>query len=215
MVRCHFFHALPTNDHLMKSVTLSTQQQPNVCWPSTRPKLGAGISQASATLLASALLWPAVAQAQSTSPSASAQLLNESRVTKDGDLNFGKVIVSNTGGTVTIAPDGNVTQSGPLLLSGTTQPASFTMTRRFLVDYPSYTAPLVSDTINLVNIADNSQTMTVTDFTTDFNRTIFFGLPAYFFTVEYPFRVGGTLNVAASQPPGEYEGSFVVNIDYD
>lgn len=157
---------------------------------------------------------PAAHAQSSVDASATVELMNESRVTKDGDLEFGTIVPGTAGGSITIAPNGAVTTTGVTSL-GTTQPASFTMTRRFLLDFPTYEGPQGTDTIQLVHASDSTATMTLRDFTTDYNRTIFFGLPAYFFQTSYPFRVGGTLDVAADQKPGNYSGTFTVTIEFN
>ncbi len=166
----------------------------------------------SAALLASAC--PAIAQDGTATTFATVR--GETRITKLGDLSFGTILPGDSGGTVVIANNGDRTVTGSVIaMGGTPQAASFNITRRFLLDYPSYEGPTSSDTIVLTSLSNPAHTMTLRNFTTDFNRTGFFGLPAYFFTTSYNFRVGGTLDVAASQPAGNYRGSFTVTIDYD
>lgn len=162
-------------------------------------------------------LAPAAASAQSdqTVPS-QARIQGETRITKIADLEFGDIVPGNTGGTITVAVDSSVSTNGSVLsVNGGQQAASFEITRQILADYPTYVGPGSGDTIQLVNQSNLTDTMTLRDFTTDFNRTIFFGLPAYFFQTTYDFRIGGTLDVAANQAPGVYRGSFVVTIDYN
>lgn len=158
----------------------------------------------------------ALAQSSNTSTPVSVRIPGETRITKLGDLEFGDIISGNGGGTITIAVNSDVSTTGTVQsLNGGQQAASFNITRRILADYPTYAGPEGTDTIQLVNLGDPTATMTLRDFTTDFNRTIFFGLPAYFFQTSFDFRIGGTLDVAPDQLPGSYLGSFTVTIDYD
>ena len=164
-----------------------------------------------------ALCVPSAAFAQ-TAVTAGVDVLDDSRVTNTGDLDFGQVIPSGAG-SITIAPDGDVTVNGAIVAMGDTSPASFNLSRRVGVDYLTYRAPTISDTVEIVHESDPSETMTVRNFTTDFNRSVivfgFFRVPAYYFQTSYDFRVGGTLDVAEDQMAGEYSGAFTVTIDYD
>lgn len=157
------------------------------------------------------------AQAQdSTSVTSVVRIPGETRIEKLGDLNFGDIIPGNTGGTITVDLDGDVTTTGTVISLGDDQTAAeFLITRQILQDYPSYEGPDGTDTIELTHINLPGETMTLRDFSTDFNRTIFFGLPAYFFQTNFDFRVAGTLDVASDQEPGSYLGFFTVVIDYD
>lgn len=160
---------------------------------------------------------PITAQAQDTTSTRSVvRIPGETRIEKIEDLHFGDIIPGNSGGTVTIAPNGALSTTGTVISAGgNPQAAEFVITRQFLVDFPTYNGPLAGDTIQLTHISMPTESMTLRDFTTDFNRTGFFGLPAYFFRTSYDFRVAGTLDVAADQEPGSYLGFFTVNIDYN
>ncbi|QUL37038.1 DUF4402 domain-containing protein [Erythrobacter sp. JK5] len=158
---------------------------------------------------------PASAQDTASVPTA-VRLQGDTRITKLGDLDFGDILPGASGGTITVAVDSTVSTSGTVQsLNSGQQAASFEITRQILADFPTYVGPGGSDTIQLVNQGDPTATMTLRNFTTDFNRTIIFGLPAYLFRTTYDFRVGGTLDVAADQEPGSYLGTFVVTIDYN
>ena len=157
---------------------------------------------------------PAMVQAQAEG-SASVVLLDESRVSKTADLDFGAIVAGNGGGTIAVAPGGAVTVDGTVITLGGTQPAAFVMERRIGVDYPVVVSPRFSDTIEIAHADDPDTTMTVRAFRSDFGRTIFFGLPAYFFQSRYPFRIGATLDVEADQKPGTYTGRFRVELDYE
>lgn len=147
---------------------------------------------------------------------ASTRLQGDTRITRLGDLDFGDIIPGTSGGTITVAVDSTVSTTGTVQsLNSGQQAASFEITRQILADYPTYVGPDGSDTIQLISQSNPAASMTLRDFTTDFNRTIFFGLPAYFFRTTYDFRIGGTLDVAPNQEPGSYRGTFTVLIDYN
>ena len=169
-------------------------------------------------VLAAALLagsGPASAQAAGE---AGVTLLDDSRVRKTADLDFG-AIFAGQGGTITVAPDGRVTLTGSVESLGGTQPAGFVMERRILVDYPAMVRPRTSERIQLEHEADPGTRMTVRSFTTDYNRRTtlpFLGnVPAYYLRTSYDFRIGATLQVARNQRPGNYSGTFTVDLDYE
>lgn len=165
---------------------------------------------------AAAFACSSAAFAQSTTTSATTQLIDDTRLIKLADLDFGEIIPGDTGGTITLSPAGAVSTSGSVIAAGgTPQAAEFRLTRRLFIDFPTYVGPAGTDSIELTHTSLPSQTMTLRDFTTDFNRTGIFGLPGYFFSTEYEFRVAGTLDVAADQQPGSYLGVFTVLIDYN
>lgn len=140
----------------------------------------------------------------------------ETRIDKLGDLHFGDIIAGDTGGTITVALDDSVTTTGSVIsVGGNPQAAEFEITRQFFVDFPTYNGPLGTDTVQLTHISLPAESMTLRNFTTDFNRPGFLGLPAYFFRTTYDFRVAGTLDVGADQEPGRYLGFFTVSIDYN
>ncbi|MEL6542280.1 MAG: DUF4402 domain-containing protein [Pseudomonadota bacterium] len=155
-------------------------------------------------------------QAQTATTQSTVQIQGDTRITKLGDLNFGQIIPGASGGTITVAPNGNVSTSGTLVAADTAQTAaSFELEREILQDFPTYEGPDGTDTIEITHTSIPTARMTVRDFTTDFNRPGFFGLPAYFFRTTFDFRVGGTLDVASDQEPGLYVGTFTVTIDYN
>ncbi|MFU7529086.1 DUF4402 domain-containing protein [Qipengyuania sp. ASV99] len=170
-----------------------------------------------ATLAGSFLGVPTAALAQDNlSVRSVVRLPGETRIEKQGDLHFGDILAGNTGGTITLGVNGAVSTTGTVQsLGGDPQPAEFVITRTLLADFPTYSGPAGSDSVLLTHINAPGETMVLRNFTTDFNRTIFFGLPAYLFRTSYDFRVAGTLDVEGDQEPGQYLGFFTVTIDYD
>lgn len=160
---------------------------------------------------------PTAAHAQTTTAAPSeARVQSDTRIEKLADLDFGDIIPGNAGGTITLNVNGNVSTTGSVISAGgTPHPAEFTITRRIFVDFPVYAGPAGTDTIELNHVSLPGESMTLRNFTTDFNRPGFLGLPAYLFLTNYGFRVAGTLDVAGNQAAGTYLGFFDVVIDYN
>ena len=174
------------------------------------------LASASLAAMAALCLAPHPAFAQTTTTPANTEIVIDTRLVKLADLDFGEIIPGDTGGTITLSPAGAVSTSGSVISAGgNPQAAEFRMTRRLFIDFPTYVGPAGTDSIELAHTSLPGQTMTLRDFTTDYNRTVIFGLPGYFFLTEYDFRVAGTLDVAANQQPGTYLGTFTVTIDYN
>ena len=174
------------------------------------------LASASLAAMAALCLAPHGAIAQTTTTTANTEIVIDTRLVKLADLDFGEIIPGDTGGTITLSPAGAVSTSGSVISAGgNPQSAEFRMTRRLFIDFPTYVGPAGTDSIELAHTSLPGQTMTLRDFTTDYNRTVIFGLPGYFFVTEYDFRVAGTLDVAANQQPGTYLGTFTVTIDYN
>lgn len=173
---------------------------------------------AAAALLAGVIAaLPATAQAQDTAAAPSeARVQSDTRIEKLADLHFGDIIPGTAGGTIVLNVNGNVATTGSVVSAGgNPHPAEFAITRRIFADYPVYAGPAGTDTIELTHVALPSESMTLRNFTTDFNRTGFLGLPGYFFLNRYEFRVAGTLDVGANQAAGTYLGYFDVTINYN
>lgn len=160
---------------------------------------------------------PTAAQAQDTTASRSiTRVQSDTRIEKLADLHFGDIIPGAAGGTITLNVNGNVSTTGTVVAAGgDPHAAEFQITRRIFADYPVYNGPAGTDTVVLTHVTLPGESMTLRDFTTDFNRPGFLGLPAYFFLSNYEFRVAGTLDVAADQAAGTYLGFFDVTIDYN
>jgi hypothetical protein len=123
-----------------------------------------------------------------------------------GDLAFGVIIPSGTSGTVTIAPSTSdrTRDGGVVLVASTYGAASFNV----------YGGANTAFTIALpdtgsINISSGSNTMKVQRFTV---------YPPGAVTLDNlgqaTFNIGGTLDVSADQPPGNYTGSFTVTVAY-
>ena len=129
------------------------------------------------------------------------------RLQKTGDLDFGRLATTGNAGTVRITPNGSVSYTGGTVASGgTPQAATFELQTR-LVDFVTFRGPTGGDTIQLKHKQDSTVRMTLRNFTTDLRSGL------YLFTRSVTFHVGGTLDVAANQKPGLYQGVFLVTVD--
>ncbi len=146
----------------------------------------------------------------SATANATATIVTPITITKNTDLEFGNVAVSATvPGTVVMTPAAVRTPSGGVTLpttTGTVTAASFLVEG---VDGYAYSITLPSTAVNLV--LSGAPDMTVTAFTSSpsLNGLLTDG--------EQTLTVGGTLNVAAGQPAGNYATSvpFTVTVNYN
>jgi len=140
----------------------------------------------------------AFAQVTTQTTTATATIVGPLNLTKNVDLAFGK-IAPGTGGSVTVATNGNRTTTGPLLMGGTVTAASFTVTG----DAAAY-----SITFSTGNtIVNGGNTMAVGTFTENAVKTLATGTEN--------FQVGATLTVGAAQAVGPYTGTFTVTVAYN
>ena len=152
-----------------------------------------------------------------------ATVLEPISIVNDGDLDFGKIAYTTTGGTVVLSPTATATctTTGGLVHTGNCHAAKFEGNAGFL--HLRLTARMQSgNSITLTGPA--GATMRVDNFTfgpgpglSDAGQSG----PNHRFNVSffnfgsYSFYVGGTLKVAANQAPGLYTGSFDVRISYN
>ena len=131
------------------------------------------------------------------------------RIEKLTDLHFGNIMSQSSGGSVTLNPStGNVTaSSGSFQFMGTSTAATFMLTglpgQSFLISSGSYPTQ-----ITLKN--ENNYTMTVNNFQFDPSS----GQIGNDGTAI--LKLGGTLNIAANQPGGNYPNTsdLTVTITY-
>jgi len=159
-----------------------------------------------AVALASLVIPAGVSAAQTQTVGAQVALLSPLSVLKQGDLDFGTIIVSAAGTAVVDPVSGSLTTTGGATKSGTAaHPALFTGTgsKNSVVHIRIPTTPIT------VTRVGGTQTMTVSNWTLDGdpNRKI---PPGSVFN----FQVGATLNVNANQVAGTYNGTFNVTVQY-
>lgn len=124
----------------------------------------------------------------------------------DNTLDFASIAPGATAATVAVAPDGTRTCAAALICSGTTNAPTFN-----IVGAPSATVYVRFNNASETLTDATSDTMTADTFTTN--------LPSDTATLNATgnasFTVGGSLNVAASQPAGSYTGTLTVNVAYN
>lgn len=133
---------------------------------------------------------------------------------KVNDLDFGDIIPSASAGTVTIEPDGSRSRTGGVTLAGGGgEPARFaglgTVNRQVNISLGS----------NNIWITGPGTRMRVRDFAIGSTPTALLATTPTRFRItstlgNYNFPVGGTLEVGASQAPGDYSGTFTITLNY-
>jgi hypothetical protein len=156
--------------------------------------------------LASLAIPAEVSAAQTQTVAAQVALLSPLSVLKQGDLDFGTLIVSGSGTAVIDPVSGVLTTTGGATKSGSgAHPALFTGTgsKNSVVHIRLPQNPIT------VTRVGGTETMTVSNWTLDgpMNRKI---PPGSIFD----FTVGATLTVNANQAPGTYNGTFSITVQY-
>lgn len=135
---------------------------------------------------------------------ATATIVTPIAMTKTADMAFAEVAAGSTAGTIVLATDGSRTATGGTKVGGGTGvAASFTVTGQSGYTY-NITLPGSASTLS----DGASHTMTVNTWTS--NPTPSGTLTGGTSTL----KVGGTLNVGASQVAGTYTGTFSVTVAY-
>ena len=149
--------------------------------------------------------------AQTATANASADIVSPitiSHSATDSDLVFGKVIPAETATTIILDHSGAVdgTSTGTSVSSSTRTAAAFTIQA---TNTYSYSITLPSTSVNLTG-PTGSTAMTVSDFTQNLlaANNVSDGNGD-------DLLVGGTLNVGANQPEGNYTGEFTVTVAYE
>lgn len=191
---------------------------------STAARCRTGLAQGAAIALSLALLCAPPVSAQTATGTAQAVIVEPIGLVKVQDLRFGRIAASATAGTITVNADtGACTASGGVSSAGGCGFAQFAGqgTRRLTVRIQlpasvSLTGPggatMVADTItlgaspDLVFLGGNGN-----------GNGNAGGNPRYQISSNsgiFTFRLGGRLNVAARQRPGQYSGTFPVTVQY-
>ena len=175
---------------------------------SFREKPGIWIGCAGFCLLLSVQITPAAhAQSSSTASATSdVRIVQGSALVNVADLRFGAIVPGASGGTVTVAPEGNRTKTGTIIL-----PTSLSFRAAVFVMLGS---PNQSFTISLpssitLGRQGGSESMSVGTFTSS---------PSVASTLSsggsVNINVGATLTVSSGQTFGQYTGSFSVTVNY-
>ena len=153
------------------------------------------------------------ANAQSTATaSASATIVTPISIVKNVDMNFGNIAVTNSGGTVVLAPAGSRTATGGVTLpvvAGTVSAAAFTVSGQ-----SAYTYDITLPSGNIV-LASGANSMNINTFTASIGLTA--GALSTGSTGSQSFSVGATIAVSANQAAGSYTTAtpFNVTVNYN
>jgi len=155
-----------------------------------------------AAVVAFAVLAGKAEAADTESANASATLVSPITLTKQADLDFGRLSSGAAGGTAVVSSAGARSVTGDVVEEGgTPTSADFDITGESGLTY-DITLP------TSISITSGGDSMTVNTFTDDKggSGTLTGGSDS--------FSVGATLNVAASQNTGTYTGTFDVTCAY-
>ena len=164
---------------------------------------------------------PAAAQQAQGYALTAAEITDGLTMRNDGDMDFGGIIPTGSGGTIVMTPSvaATCTITGTLVRSGLCKAAAFAgiafTGADVRVNRPS------GDRIDLTG--PGAATMRLRDFTFGSTGTTVMqggNGPNPRFRVDaldsvYLFFVGGTLNVAGNQAPGIYNGTFEIRINFN
>jgi hypothetical protein len=168
--------------------------------------------------LALALAAPAAAAPGDTATAAgqaSILVIKPLQLAKAKDIDFGRIGATPTAGTVTVNPASSLcSKTGAILTFGSCQAAEFVGMGQqgslVSIDLPAsvqLTGPGAPMTMNTLRL----------DTSPDLGGIILPLIGIYRINPAsgiFDFRVGGTLNVNASQAPGRYNGAFQVTVNY-
>lgn len=150
--------------------------------------------------LAPALSSGAGAQTLSTqSADASVVIVRAASAEQAAPLDFGRVLPSATAGTMTLSPDGDLRCSGGVVCDPRGNPARFRVTGS-----DDLISIGVSDRVSLAGPAGETVDLQPLLSTPQLRLSGGAG----------ELRVGGTLAIAANQPPGRYAGRYFLDLQY-
>lgn len=172
-------------------------------------------------LLAGALSVPVAVQAAETAPvTASTVLVEDLSIAKAADMDFGNVIIATGGGTIVMTPTATptCTVTGGIIKSGVCQPAEFIgagrVNRQVRVRIPPSGRMTVTNPGGATMRIDNMDINGSPDTTVIRENVRSFRLRVLNPSGLFYFRVGGRLNVGATQAQGTYTGTFTVDVQY-
>jgi Domain of unknown function (DUF4402) len=160
------------------------------------------------------------ARAGQTTGEVSVSVVEKLGIVKEEDLEFGKMFAGPTAGTVVVNGAGVRTKTGGVTLAGGTfHPAEFSG-----YGDRNQRVTVAIDIIPPVQItrAGGTQQMLVNTFTITPLSGLQNNGPAGRYKIQpnagstgiFSFAIGATLNVAANQMPGNYDGTFSVILNY-
>lgn len=172
--------------------------------------------------LAAVVMWgiPSIAAAQTEATEqgeAQAFLVTPLSFVKQLDLDFGRIVSTNTPGTVTMDSAGNVSTTGGVTqMDGSQQPARFwgfgSFNQRVLInaDANSY----------ILTRQGGTETMVLDQLLIGSSPPIVINVNPRRFRIANPdgffsFTIAGRLQVGANQPSGRYVGEFTIQLEYE
>lgn len=160
-------------------------------------------------------------RAAETAPvTASTILVEDLNVTKSEDMDFGNVVIATGAGTIVLAPTPTptCTVTGGIIHSGACQPAEFVgagrVNRIVRVRIPPSGRMTVTNATGATMRIDNMDVNGTPDSLVVRENVRQFRLRITNPSGLYFFRVGGRLNVGATQAPGTYTGTFNIDVQY-
>lgn len=151
------------------------------------------------TTLAALGLGATAANAATASATARAKILRQITLTNTSDLQFGTIVTGAAASTVDISVAGARTCGVGLVCSGTTTAAGFTI--------GGTTGSVVTISVPAsVTLTSGADSMTASLVSSAPTTTLVANAGS--------FTVGGSLAVGASQPDGDYAGTFTATVDY-
>lgn len=165
------------------------------------------------TLLALAVAGAGGAIAATTPAAATGTVVAPIQIAKSADLAFGNFVASGTLGTVVVTPGGTRTVTGGVTaMNGASSGAA-----KFDVTGQSgfgYTITLVAGTLS-ANGGANTMTFTAVGDVTASGITSGGAASGTLTGGAQSIFVGGVLNVAANQAPGDYAGTVTATVEYN
>lgn len=140
------------------------------------------------------------AQTRATqSADATVVILRAASAEQAAPLDFGRVLPSATAGTMTLSPDGEMRCSGGVICDARGNPGRFRVTG--------------SDDLISIDVTERVALIGPTGETVELQPLL--STPQLRLSGgEGELRVGGTLAIAANQPPGRYAGRYVLDLQY-
>ncbi|WP_424493593.1 DUF4402 domain-containing protein [Salinimicrobium sp. GXAS 041] len=136
-----------------------------------------------------------------------AEIVSPLKITSSGALNFGKIASTTSAGDVTVTPGNSRTIGKDMIVPGntTTTVPTFTVTKEEGLTYKVVTG---SEILKIQGgDEDDAATIKIKDITTS--------LESNSGQSDDTFTMGGTLEIAAEQAPGNYQGKVSVTVSYE
>lgn len=131
-------------------------------------------------------------------------------ITKNVDLEFGELVSSSTSGTVVLTAAATTSRSATGGVTLANQGGLTPTAAEFRVSgNPNYSYTITLPTTVTITKSGGSETMTIDTFTKSVASPQLNGLGTEL------WYAGGTLNVAADQAAGRYDGTFQVGVAYN